>query len=80
MDALLIKKPYHIHLAMNLRAESKQNQIRSHSRNLVPARTTRIVGHILLSTFARPRSGTIATYRVLSRPIASYRVLGGRKP
>ena len=25
------QKPYHIHLAINLRAESKQNQIRSHS-------------------------------------------------
>ena len=29
IDTLLINKPYHIHLAMDLRAESKQNQIRS---------------------------------------------------
>ena len=35
---------------MNLRAESKQNQIRSNSSNLVPTRTTRTVGNILFST------------------------------
>ena len=66
IDTLLIKKPYHIHLAMNLRAESKQNQIRSHSSNLVLTRTTRTAGNILFSTFARPRFGTIMSYHLSS--------------
>ena len=35
---------------MNLRAESKQNEIRSNSSNLVLTRTTRTVGNILFST------------------------------
>ena len=35
---------------MNLRAESKQNLIRSYLRNLVPTRTTRTVENILFST------------------------------
>ena len=64
IDTLLIKKPYHSHLAMNLRAESQQNQICSQSSNEVPTRTTRIVGNILFSTFTCPRFRTIASYRV----------------